>query len=133
MTYVDSSRGEKQTVGPQDDEKPTIGSMSGSPLPRPRYAQEQTLGAMSGPDQDIYGPVPVYPIGQGWSPDATQGVRQPSSTQSPYGHPSTPSLNNEEPVLVHSNQVSTETSEFGSSVGTLTRNGHVFCRGASRA
>ena len=102
---------------------PTYGSMTDSPHPSPRSAQEQTLGAMSGPGQDIYGPVPVHQIGQGWSPDATQGVRRPSSTQSPYGQSPNPSLNNEELVLITNNQLMTDTSEFGSSVGALTRTG----------
>jgi hypothetical protein len=106
-------------------EMPTYGSMTDSPHTSPRSAQEQTLGAvMSGPGQDIYGPVPVHPIGQGWSPDATQGVRRPSSTQSPYGQASTPSLNNDELVLVTNNQLMTDTSEFGSSVGALTSFDH---------
>jgi hypothetical protein len=96
--------------------------MTDSPHTSPRSAQEQTLGAVtSGPGQDIYGPVPVHPIGQGWSPDATQGVRRPSSTQSPYGQASTPSLNNDELVLVTNNQLMTDTSEFGSLVGALTK------------
>ena len=97
-----------------------MGSMSDAPHPSPRYAQEQTLGAMFGPGQDIYGPVPAHPIGQGWSPDATQGVRRPSSTQSPYGQPPSPSLTNDELVLVNNNQLTSDTSEFGSSVGALT-------------
>jgi hypothetical protein len=95
--------------------------MTDSPHPSPRSAQEQTLGAMPGPGQDIYGPVPVHPRGQGLSPDATHGVCRPSSTQSPYGQLSTPSFNNDELVLVTYNPLMTDTSEYGSSVGALTR------------
>jgi hypothetical protein len=93
-----------------------------SPHPSPRSVPEQTLDTtMPGPGQDIYGPIPVRAVGQGWSPDATQGVRRPSSTQSPYGQPPSPSLTNDELVLVNNNQLTSDTSEFGSSVGALTR------------
>ena len=93
-----------------------------SPHPSPRSVPEQTLDTtMPGPGQDIYGPIPVRAVGQGWSPDATPGVRRPSSTQSPYGQPSSPSLNNDELVSVNNNQLMSDTSEFGSSVGALTR------------
>ena len=64
----------------------TFGTTSfDSPHPGHRNAPEQALDAGPGPGPDIYGPVPVHPSGQGWSPDATHGVRRPRSTQSPYG------------------------------------------------
>ena len=99
------------------------GTMSSTPIPSPRGAQEQTpdAGLGLGPGQDIYGPVPVHPLGHSWNTDELPGVRRSSSIQSPYGNTPSPSLNSNELVLVPSNLISHGASDIGSSASALTR------------
>jgi len=122
-------------VGPRDDidepfekesdiiekKRYTFGTMSSTPSPR--GAQEQTLGADPDPGsgQVNYGPVPVHGIGPSWSPAELPGVRRPSSILSPYGQSPSPSLSNQDMVLVSNNSISQHSSEIGSSAYAVTR------------
>ena len=82
------------------------GTMSSTPTPR--GAQEQTLDADTDPGsvQDTYGPVPVHSIGPTCSPVELPGVRRPSSILSPYGQSPSPSLSNQDMVLVDPSSLS---------------------------
>ena len=97
------------------------GTMSSTPTPR--GAQEQTLGADTDPGsvQETYGPVPVHNVGPSWSPAELPGVRRSSSILSPYGQSPSPSLSNQDMVLVDPNSLSQHSSEIGSSAYALTR------------
>ena len=69
-----------------------------------------------------YGPVDQTNTPQGWLATADPRVgRRPSSTQSPYSFPPTPSPAGTDLVLVSARNTRTEVSEVGSSAGALTR------------
>ena len=93
----------------------TTSDMSSTQSPR-------SQGTRSLPGQPGYGPVDQANISQGWltTADPREG-RRPSSTQSPYSLPPTPSPAGTDLVLVSARNQRTEVSEVESSAGALTR------------